>query len=93
VLVGVGVLGRFEFDATWASAAVNGRRSPSSLFFMGQILWLEKREYAANRPGMITLVLCATIGVDLRDPARWRPRRGRMHVTAVGLDAPGSGSR
>ena len=62
VLVGVAVLGRFDWRdlgfgrGEWETLA-------SSLFFMGQILWLEKHEYAANRPGMITLVVCATIGL------------------------------
>jgi len=62
VLVGVAVLGRFDWQdlgfgrGEWETLA-------ASLFFMGQILWLEKHEYAANRPGMITLVVCATIGL------------------------------
>lgn len=62
VLVGVAVLGRFSWSdlgfgrGEWETLA-------ASLFFMGQILWLEKHEYAANRPGMITLVVCATIGL------------------------------
>jgi drug/metabolite transporter (DMT)-like permease len=62
VLVGVAILGRFSWQnlgfgrGEWETLA-------SSLFFMGQILWLEKHEYAANRPGMITLVVCATIAL------------------------------
>ena len=62
VFVGVAVLGRFDWRdlgfgrGEWETLA-------ASLFFMGQILWLEKHEYAANRAGMITLVVCATIGL------------------------------
>jgi drug/metabolite transporter (DMT)-like permease len=61
VLVGVAILGRFD----WANMRF-GRGEwetlLSSLFFMGQILWLEKKEFAANRPEKITLVLFSVQG-------------------------------
>lgn len=59
VLAGVAILGRFDWRelrlgrGEWETLL-------SSLFFMGQILWLEKKEFAANRPGKITLVMFAT---------------------------------
>jgi drug/metabolite transporter (DMT)-like permease len=59
VLVGVAVLGRFDWSALrfgrgeWETLA-------SSLFFMGQILWLEKPVYAANRPERLTFVMFVT---------------------------------
>lgn len=62
VLVGVAILGRFDVR-TFGFGRGEWETLLSSLFFMGQILWLEKREYAANRPGMVTLVLCATLGL------------------------------
>lgn len=64
VLAGVAILGRFDFRAMrfgrgeWETLL-------SSLFFMGQILWLEKKEFAGNRPEKITLVLFAVQGVIL----------------------------
>lgn len=60
-LVGAGVatLGRFDWTemklgrGEWETLV-------ASLFFMGQILWLEKKEFAANRPERLTLVMFAT---------------------------------
>ncbi len=58
VLAGVWILGRFDWQkmhfgrGEWETLL-------SSFFFMGQILWLEKKEFAANRPEKITLVLFA----------------------------------
>lgn len=58
VLAGVAILGRFDWRALrfgrgeWETLA-------SSLFFMGQILWLDKKEFAANRPEKLTLVIFA----------------------------------
>jgi len=62
VLAGVAVLGRFDWRemrmgrGEWETLL-------SSLFFMGQILWLEKREFAANRALKVTLVMFATEAV------------------------------
>ncbi|HVU33094.1 MAG TPA: DMT family transporter [Opitutaceae bacterium] len=65
VLAGVAVLGRFNPFAPSGPGAVRFGRGEcetllSSFFFMGQILWLEKREFAANRPERLTFVLFAT---------------------------------
>lgn len=62
VLVGVAILGRFDWRGLGFGRG-EWETLLSSLFFMGQILWLEKREYAANRGGMITLVMCTVLSV------------------------------
>lgn len=62
VLAGVAVLGRFDWRemrfgrGEWETLLC-------SLFFMGQILWLEKKEFAANRPEKLTLVMFLVEGV------------------------------
>lgn len=59
VLVGVGVLGRFN----WRELSFGRGEAEtllSSFFFMGQILLLEKPEFAANRAMKITLVMVGT---------------------------------
>lgn len=59
VLAGVAILGRFNWHelsfgrGEWETLL-------SSFFFMGQILWLEKPGFAANRPAKLTLVMFAT---------------------------------
>jgi len=59
VLAGVAILGRFDWTAMhlgrgeWETLLASG-------FFMGQILWLEKKEFSANRPLQLTLVMFAT---------------------------------
>ena len=59
VLVGVGILGHFDpyslhfGRGEWETIL-------SSFFFMGQILWLEKRKFAANRPLPVTFVMFTT---------------------------------
>lgn len=64
VLMGVAILGRFDFRlmrfgrGEWETLL-------SSLFFMGQILWLDRKEFAANRPEKITLVLFGVQAVIL----------------------------
>jgi drug/metabolite transporter (DMT)-like permease len=62
VLAGVAILGRFD----WRELSL-GRGEwetlVASLFFMGQILWLEKKEFAANRPERLTLVMFVTEAV------------------------------
>lgn len=58
VLAGVAVLGRFDWDnlqlgrGEWETLLC-------SLFFMGQILTLGRRDFAANRPEKITFVMFA----------------------------------
>jgi drug/metabolite transporter (DMT)-like permease len=62
VLAGVAILGKFDWEnmrfgrGEWETLLC-------SLFFMGQILWLEKKEFAANRPMKITLVIFLTLAV------------------------------
>jgi drug/metabolite transporter (DMT)-like permease len=62
VLAGVAILGRFD----WRELSL-GRGEwetlVASLFFMGQILWLEKKEFSANRPERLTLVMFVTEAV------------------------------
>lgn len=56
VLAGVAVLGRFD----WRELRLGRGELEtliSSLFFMGQILWLERREFAGNRPMPVTFVM------------------------------------
>lgn len=58
VLGGVAILGNFDWRelrlgrGEWETLL-------SSVFFMGQILWLEKKEFAANRAFELTLVMFA----------------------------------
>ena len=62
VLVGVAILGRFDWRelsfgrGEWETLL-------SSLFFMGQILALERKSFAGNRPEKITFVMFATEAV------------------------------
>lgn len=62
VVGGVGVLGRVD----WRELGL-GRGEletvGSSLFFMAQILWLERREFAANRVLPLTAVMFLAVGV------------------------------
>lgn len=59
VLAGVAILGRFDWH-TLRFGRGEAETLLSSVFFMGQILWLEKKEFSANRPAQLTLVLFAT---------------------------------
>jgi len=59
VLAGVAILGRFDVR-TLRLGRGEWETILSSFFFMGQILWLEKKEFTANRPGKITLIMFAT---------------------------------
>lgn len=62
VLVGVAILGRFD----WRELRLGRGEWETllcSVFFMGQILWLGRAEFAANRAVPITLVMFATQGV------------------------------
>jgi drug/metabolite transporter (DMT)-like permease len=62
VLMGVAILGRFDLCELRFGRG-ESETLLSSLFFMGQILWLEKKEFAANRAGKITLVMFVTQAV------------------------------
>jgi drug/metabolite transporter (DMT)-like permease len=56
VLAGVAVLGRFD----WRELRLGRGELEtliSSLFFMGQILWLERREFAGNRAMPVTFMM------------------------------------
>ncbi len=62
VLAGVAILGRFD----WRQLHMGRGELEtllSSLFFMGQILTLERKEYAGNRPEKITFTMFATEAV------------------------------
>lgn len=59
VLAGVAILGNFS----WRELRFGRGEAETllaSLFFMGQILWLEKKEFAANRASGLTLVMFST---------------------------------
>ena len=64
VLAGVAILGHFDWSTLrfgrgeWETLAC-------SLFYMVQILWLDKPEYAGNRAGKITLVMFSVEGAAL----------------------------
>ena len=64
VLAGVAVLGRFDW-ATMRFGRGEWETLACSLFYMGQILWLDKREYTGNRAPKITLVLFLVEGAML----------------------------
>ena len=58
VLLGVAILGHFDWRhlrlgrGEWETLLC-------SVFYTGQILWIEKREFHGNRPGRVTLVMFA----------------------------------
>lgn len=59
VLAGVAILGQFN----WTELRFGRGEAETllaSVFFMGQILWLERPEFAGNRPERLTLVMFAT---------------------------------
>lgn len=62
VLAGVAILGQFDWKemsfgrGEWETLL-------ASVFFMVQILWLERRVYAENRPMQVTLVMFVTLSV------------------------------
>jgi drug/metabolite transporter (DMT)-like permease len=58
VLVGVGILGHFDWH-TLRFGRGEWETLLSSIFFMGQILWIERVEFASNRPASTTLVMFA----------------------------------
>jgi drug/metabolite transporter (DMT)-like permease len=58
VLVGVAILGHFD----WRTLRLGRGECETllcSVFFVGQILWVGRREFADNRPGEVTLVMFA----------------------------------
>jgi len=59
VLAGVAILGQFDWS-TMKFGRGEWETLLASVFFMGQILWLEKKEFAANRPERLTLVMFVT---------------------------------
>lgn len=62
VLAGVAILGQFD----WRQLSLGRGEWETllcSVFFMGQILWLEKPEFATNRVPKLTLVMFATEAV------------------------------
>jgi drug/metabolite transporter (DMT)-like permease len=62
VLAGVAILGRFDFHEMRLGRG-EIETLICSVFFMAQILLLENKAFAANRPIPITLVMCATQAV------------------------------
>ena len=62
VLAGVAILGRFDFHAMRLGRG-EIETLICSVFFMAQILLLENKTFAANRPIPITLIMCATQAV------------------------------
>lgn len=62
VLGGVAVLGHFDWR-TLKLGRGEWETLLCSVFFMGQILWLEKKEFAGNRPERLSLVMFATEAV------------------------------
>ncbi|MBL9199692.1 MAG: EamA family transporter [Opitutaceae bacterium] len=62
VLAGVAILGRFNWRELHLGRG-EWETLLSSLFFMGQILTLERKEFAGNRPAQVTFVMFATEAV------------------------------
>jgi drug/metabolite transporter (DMT)-like permease len=62
VLAGVAILGRFDWDA-WQFGRGEWETLASALFFMGQILALDRPEYAGNRAMPVTWVMFVTEAV------------------------------
>lgn len=59
VLAGVAILGKFDWRELHLGRG-EWETLLSSVFFMGQILWLDKKEFAANRAFELTLVVFVT---------------------------------
>lgn len=62
VLAGVAILGRFDWQALQLGRG-EWETLLSSVFFMGQILTLERKDFAGNRPLQITFVMFLTEAV------------------------------
>jgi drug/metabolite transporter (DMT)-like permease len=61
VLLGVAILGHLDWR-TLKLGRGEWETLLSSIFFMGQILWIEKKEFAGNRPASTTLVMFLILG-------------------------------
>lgn len=70
VLGGVAILGNFDWR-TLRLGRGEWETLLSSLFFMGQILWLEKIAFVANRPEKVTYVMFATESVIFLVMVAW----------------------
>lgn len=70
VLAGVAILGRFDWRELQLGRG-EWETLLSSVFFMGQILWLEKPEFAANRVVKITFVMFVTQAVIFTVTTAW----------------------
>ncbi|HXQ81692.1 MAG TPA: DMT family transporter [Opitutaceae bacterium] len=78
VLLGVAILGRLDWR-TLKLGRGEWETLLSSIFFMGQILWIEKREFAGNRAASTTLVMFAIQAVVfLALAAAVAPRSGSL---------------
>ena len=62
VLAGVAILGQFDWNA-WRFGRGEWETMLSAVFFMGQILTLERPEFAGNRPDRVTFVMFSTQAV------------------------------
>lgn len=60
VVAGAAILGNFDWEALRFGRG-EWETMLCSVFFTGQILWLEKPEFAGNRPEKISLVMFVTI--------------------------------
>ena len=58
VLLGVGILGHFDLR-TLKLGRGEWETLLCSVFYTGQILWIERREFAGNRPAKVTLTMFA----------------------------------
>lgn len=81
VLVGVGILGQFNVQ-TFSLGRGEAETLLSSLFFMGQILWLDRSEYAANRAVPLTLIMFGTEALIFLGTA-WVVAPGQSLVTVA----------
>jgi drug/metabolite transporter (DMT)-like permease len=76
VLAGVAILGNFNWR-TLHFGRGEWETLLASSFFVGQILWLEKPEFAANRALKLTLVMFATQALVYTGLALWLAPSGR----------------
>jgi drug/metabolite transporter (DMT)-like permease len=86
VLVGVAILGHFD----WRSLRFGRGEWETllcSIFFMGQILWVGKKEFFDNRPGPVTLVLFTLQGTAFMALAAATAPRARALVVPWGNPA------
>jgi drug/metabolite transporter (DMT)-like permease len=80
VLVGVAILGHFDWR-TLKFGRGEWETLLCSVFFMGQILWVGRKEFAANRPATVTLLMFAVQAVVfVALAAATAPRLGSLAV-------------